>query len=158
MNLFSGNGCILPHLMLAANASNAPVAVAESSPPISHRLLCQSPYHINNYHHSFHSSFSFPKSFISVSLIPNHFATATKSGKQSSSVLLCLFVACSVNAGALVVFKKVDLQILHWISFADSLAFSCDLAGFASFAFRSRFCCALAPLPMAAVYYDLRVG
>jgi hypothetical protein len=41
-------------------------------------------------------------------------------GKHSGSVLLCLFVACSVSAGARLVFKKVALQILHWTSIACS--------------------------------------
>lgn len=43
------------------------------------------------------------------------------------------------------VFRKVDLQILHWISIALTLDLSCDLATLVSFALRSRFCAALAP-------------
>ena len=49
-------------------------------------------------------------------------------------------------AGARVVFKKVDLQISHWISFACSLTLSWDLADpFASFSRRARLEAALAP-------------
>lgn len=95
---------------------------------------------------------------------------ATKFGKQSSSVLECLFVACSVKlsskhistaptipsysllhsrgtyAGARVVFKNVDLHTLHWISLACSLTFSCDLATpLSSLSLRARFEAAFAP-------------
>jgi hypothetical protein len=49
-------------------------------------------------------------------------------------------------AGARVVFRKVDLQILHWISLACSLTFSCDLATpFSSLSLRARFEAAFAP-------------
>lgn len=36
----------------------------------------------------------------------------------------------------------------HTLFIAFSFSFSWDLAVFVSFAFRSRFCCAFAPLPM----------
>jgi hypothetical protein len=89
-------------------------------------------------------------------------AGSLKSGKQSARVLLCLFVACSVRlprgqqeqvgrygevtyAGARVVFRKVDLQTWHWISFACSLTLSCDLATLVSLSLRSRLEAALAP-------------
>jgi hypothetical protein len=48
-------------------------------------------------------------------------------------------------AGARVVFKKVDLQTWHWMSFACSLTLSCDLATLLSLSLRSRFEAALAP-------------
>jgi len=48
-------------------------------------------------------------------------------------------------AGARVVFKKVDLQMLHWISLACSLTLSCDFATFTSLSLRSRLDAALAP-------------
>jgi len=47
-----------------------------------------------------------------------------KPGKQSASVFECLFVACSVRAGARLVEKKLCLHIAHWIVFAASLALS----------------------------------
>lgn len=49
-------------------------------------------------------------------------------------------------AGARVVFRKVDLQISHWMSLACSLTFSCDLATpFSSLSLRARFEAAFAP-------------
>ena len=48
-------------------------------------------------------------------------------------------------AGARVVFRKVDLQIWHWMSIAFSLTFSCDLATLVSLSLRSRFDAAFAP-------------
>lgn len=51
----------------------------------------------------------------------NHFfGCSTNPGNASCRVLLCLFKACSVKAGALVVFRKVVLQTWHWMSFAAS--------------------------------------
>lgn len=52
----------------------------------------------------------------------------TKFGKHSGRVLLCLFVACSVSAGARLVFKKVALQMLHWTSIACSFYRPFELA------------------------------
>jgi hypothetical protein len=47
-----------------------------------------------------------------------------------------------------VVDRNVAKQTLHWIDLAASLTLSCDFAEpLASFALRSRFCAALAPLP-----------
>lgn len=49
-------------------------------------------------------------------------------------------------AGAREVFRKVEKQTLHWMSLADSLTLSWDLASLpAFFAARSRFCADLAP-------------
>ena len=48
-------------------------------------------------------------------------------------------------AGARVVFKKVDLQITHWISIAFSLTLSCDFATLVLSSLRSRFEAAFAP-------------
>jgi hypothetical protein len=49
-------------------------------------------------------------------------------------------------AGARVVFRNVDLQMLHWMSLACSLTFSCDLATpFSSLSLRARFEAAFAP-------------
>lgn len=49
-------------------------------------------------------------------------------------------------AGAREVLRKVEKQTLHWISLADSLTLSWDLASLpAFFAARSRFCADLAP-------------
>jgi len=132
-------------LHLPSNVNAAPAARTLSS---SHHLSSPTPY---------------PLKLI-------YFAgCATKFGKQSSSVLACLFVACSVNlssetlapfqysrqflqnpgrtyAGARVVFKNVDLQTSHWISLACSLTFSCDLATpLSSLSLRARFEAAFAP-------------
>jgi hypothetical protein len=51
----------------------------------------------------------------------------------------------SAYAGARVVFRNVDLQILHWISLACSLTLSCDFATLVSLSLRSRLEAALAP-------------
>jgi len=51
----------------------------------------------------------------------------------------------STHAGALVVFKNVDLHTSHWISFACSLTLSCDFATLVSLAARSRLDAAFAP-------------
>lgn len=48
-------------------------------------------------------------------------------------------------AGARVVFKKVALQTMHWMSIAFWLTFNCDLATLVSSPLRSRFEAALAP-------------
>lgn len=49
-------------------------------------------------------------------------------------------------AGAREVLRKVEKQTLHWMSLADSLTLSWDLASLpAFFAARSRFCADLAP-------------
>lgn len=48
-------------------------------------------------------------------------------------------------AGARVVFKKVDLQMTHWMSMAFSLTFNCDFATLVLSSLRSRFEAAFAP-------------
>jgi hypothetical protein len=58
----------------------------------------------------------------------------------------CCGLSRETYAGARVVFRKVDLQMLHWMSLACSLTFSCDLATpFSSLSLRARFEAAFAP-------------
>jgi hypothetical protein len=63
-------------------------------------------------------------------------------------------------AGARVVFRKVDLQMLHWMSLACSLTLSCDLATpFSSLSLRARFEAAFAPcLGSVSLVYRRKVG
>jgi len=53
-------------------------------------------------------------------------------------------------AGARLVFKKVALQIMHWMSIAFWLTFNCDLATLVSSPLRSRLEAAFAPYYLSA--------
>jgi len=76
---------------------------------------------------------------------------AAKLGKHSFIVLECLFCECSSSAGARVVSKNGCLQVWQTILLAASLTFAWLLEPLAAFlsVFLSRFCWALAPLPIS---------